>query len=404
MEFRYVRPWLYEKQRQFLFTPKRISVVEAATKVGKTSGCLVYLFELAWNPAVDQTYRNYWWVAPVSGVAKIAYRRMKRYLPAEIYTANETESRIELVNGANIWFKSADKPDNLYGEDVYGAVIDEGTRCKEECWPAVRSTLTATRGPIRIIGNVKGRRNWAYKLARKAESLRDDPKSQFDYYRLTAYDAVEAGILDKEEIEEAREVLPEAVFNELYLAIPSDDGGNPFGLKAIEACLIPTESTEPMAVAGWDLAKSQDWTVGCGLDVDGRLSYFDRWQGPWESTITKIAAATGDTPALVDSTGVGDPVLESLQKHGHNFEGFKFTAPSKQQLMEGLAVAIQQRQVAFPAGVLKDELDIFEYKYTRTGVRYSAPEGFHDDCVCALALAVAHKRHARPPGDLGITL
>ena len=38
-----------------------------------------------------------------------------------------------------------------------------------------------------------------------------------------------------------------------------------------------------------------------------------------------------------------------------------------------------------------DELETFEYVYTRTGVRYSAPDGLHDDCVCALALAV----HAR---------
>ena len=34
------------------------------------------------------------------------------------------------------------------------------------------------------------------------------------------------------------------------------------------------------------------------------------------------------------------------------------------------------------------ELEAFEYEYTRTGVRYTAPPGMHDDCVCALALAV----------------
>jgi hypothetical protein len=32
-------------------------------------------------------------------------------------------------------------------------------------------------------------------------------------------------------------------------------------------------------------------------------------------------------------------------------------------------------------------LEQFEFEYTRTGVRYSAPAGLHDDCVCALALA-----------------
>jgi hypothetical protein len=66
---------------------------------------------------------------------------------------------------------------------------------------------------------------------------------------------------------------------------------------------------------------------------------------------------------------------------------FKFTATSKQQLMEGLAVAIQQRKITFPEGPIKDELEQFEFEYTRSGVKYSAPAGLHDDCVCSLALA-----------------
>lgn len=66
--------------------------------------------------------------------------------------------------------------------------------------------------------------------------------------------------------------------------------------------------------------------------------------------------------------------------------------------MEGLAVAIQQGEVHYPAGVLTNELEIFEYEYTRTDVRYSAAAGLHDDCVCALALAVQHgvDLHNRP--------
>ena len=34
--------------------------------------------------------------------------------------------------------------------------------------------------------------------------------------------------------------------------------------------------------------------------------------------------------------------------------------------------------------------------YTRTGVRYSAPEGAHDDCVCMLALAVQMRSQTAP--------
>ena len=92
------------------------------------------------------------------------------------------------------------------------------------------------------------------------------------------------------------------------------------------------------------------------------------------------------------------PAPRSLQSTpGTKFEGYGFTAPSKQKLMEGLAVAIQSHSVTYPAGPLVDELNQFEYEYTRTGVRYGAPEGFHDDCVCALALAVRPRGHGDTP-------
>ena len=214
------------------------------------------------------------------------------------------------------------------------------------------------------------------------------------FTRLTAWDAVEGGVLAREEIEEAQRILPDAVFRELYLAEASDDEGNPFGIQAIRACIAPLAEGQP-AAWGWDLAKSQDWTVGIGLDADGAACRFSRWQGPWEMTTDRIVAETGTTRALVDSTGVGDPIVERLQKRSRGFEGYQFTAPSKQRLMEGLAVAIQRREVTFPEGPISQELEAFEYVYTRTGVRYSAPEGLHDDCVCALALSV-HLRTMRP--------
>lgn len=328
--------------------------------------------------------RNYWWVAPIHAQAKIVYRRLKNALPHGLYTSNESELTLTLANGAVLWFKSGDNPDSLYGEDVYAAVIDEASRVREESWHAVRSTLTATRGPLRIIGNVKGRKNWSYQLARRAESGEPD----MAYHRITAHDAVAGGVLDAQEIEDARRDLPDAVFRELYLAEASDDEGNPFGLDAIRAGVRPL-STQPPAAFGIDLAKSQDYTVIIGIDRYGQTCRFDRFQLPWQETITRIDATVGVVPALVDSTGVGDPVLEALQRGGKtNYEGFKFTAPSKQQLMEGLAVAIQQAATAYPEGPIVLELESVEYEYTRTGVRYQVPSGMHDDCVMAQGLAV----------------
>ena len=290
---------------------------------------------------------------------------------------------IRLINGAIVAFKSGEKPDNLYGEDVYACVIDEATRLREEAWHAVRSTMTATRGPVRLIGNVKGRKNWAYILARRAEAGERD----WHYAKLTAYDASAAGVIDAEEIEQAKSMLPENVFKELYLAEPSDDGGNPFGQRAILDCVAP-QSNNAAAIFGVDLAKSVDYTVAVGLDIDGRVSEFERFQAPWEETCRRLASRIGFTSALVDSTGVGDPIVERLQRNLPNVSGFHFSSSSKQKLMEGLALAIQTQSVSYPDGPIVSELDAFSYEYTRTGVRYSAPSGLHDDCVMALALAV----------------
>jgi hypothetical protein len=139
-----------------------------------------------------------------------------------------------------------------------------------------------------------------------------------------------------------------------------------------------------------DLAKSQDWTVAVGLDANGSVVALERWQGQWAETRQRLAQLIGDTPALIDSTGVGDPIVEDLQRELPCVEGFKFTSGSKQQLMEGLAAWIQQGRVRITDGWLRSELEAFGYEHTRTGVRYEAPAGMHDDGVCALALAVRH--------------
>lgn len=397
----YVRPWLYPKQREAIFDckdvngePARYAFIEASTKAGKTSACIAWLFEQALS---GKKGWNYWWVAPVYTQAKIAFRRMKDGLPKHLFVANESELFLRLPNGTTIWFKTAEKPDNLYGDDVHAAVVDEASRAREEAWHAIRSTLTATKGPVRCIGNVKGRKNWFYKLARIAEGGAEG----MAHAKLNAWDAVSGGVLDKAEIEDARRLLPENVFKELYLAEASEDEGNPFGFKHIAAC-VGELSEEPPVAIGVDLAKSSDWTVLIALDRHGRVCGFERWQHvPWGETTKRLRDLIEYIPSNVDSTGVGDPIVEALQEDRVNVRGVTFSAPSKQRLMEGLALAIQSREITFPPGPIKTELELFEYVFTRTGVRYSAPEGYHDDCVMALALAVARWRETLPLAGAG---
>lgn len=311
-----------------------------------------------------------------------------------------------MVTGPTLTFKSADNPDSLYGEDVYGAIIDEASRCKPDAWYAVRSTLTATSGPAVCIGNVKGKRNWFYEWCRRTQ-MGLDPNANFS--RITWRDAVDAKVLDEEEIDDARRNLPEKVFQELFEALASDDTGNPFGEDHILACVRPIDpvrgtalSPLPPVAFGVDLAKKQDYLVVIGLDENGDVCVFQRWTHvPWRESIHRIHELVGDyIPTLVDSTGVGDPVLEELQVNHGNFFGYNFSSGSKQRLMEGLAVSIQSREIGFPDGPIKNELMLFEYETTRTGVRYSAPEGYNDDCVCSLALARQKWAETAPGANL----
>jgi len=382
----YTRPFLYSYQIPILDSNERFTVTEASTKTGKTASHIIWLLEEALRCKKDQSV---WWVAPVFGQAQIAFKRMKAQInDKRFFKVNETNLILTLPTGSHIHFKSAERPDNLYGDDVYAAVFDEYTRAREEAWHALRTTLTATKGKCKFIGNVKGKKNWGYRLAQRAKH----GEKNFEYFKITAYDAVKEGLLSEDEIEQAKRDLPETVFKELYLAEASEDGSNPFGNNFIRQCIFPV-STLPSVCYGIDLAKSNDYTVIIGLDQFGQVCYFDRFQKDWRQTVQTILLLD-NVPIKVDSTGVGDPIAEELQRSRNNVTGFKFSQTSKQQLMEGLAVAIQSRKVTFPEGPITDELDNFEYLYTRTGVRYSAPDGLHDDCVCALALAVdCHKNN-----------
>lgn len=388
VRFVYKRTSLYPKQAAAMFDESRYSCTEATTKSGKTSGGIIWLGEQAFDGNAGQ---NYWWIAPIFSQAKIAFDRMNDAITREARKPNINELRIDLVNGTRIWFKSGENPDSLYGEDVYAAVVDEASRMKESSWHAIRSTLTATKGRVRLIGNVHGRKNWFYKMCRKAQAGARD----MGYHRITWKDAVEAGILDLSEIDDARDQLPPAVFRELYEAEAADDEGNPFGVAAIAKCKIAAFSKNPVACWGWDLGKHQDWTVGVALDKNGRMVKFVRFQSPWDATKKRIIFETNGKPALVDATGIGDSIVEDLSRSASNFQGFVFTTRSKQDLMELLLAAIQQTRLGLTEDTLLNELESFEYEYRGrdgrfTGVFYSAPPGMHDDCVCALALAAKH--------------
>lgn len=142
-----------------------------------------------------------------------------------------------------------------------------------------------------------------------------------------------------------------------------------------------------------DLAKHQDFTVILIADLDSRqIVFHDRFNqidwGLQKSRISSAYSRFNCRSGIIDATGVGDAIFDDLKKEGLNVEGFKFTGSSKQELVSDLSITMDNQNIMYPhIETLIDELSIFAYEQRANGsFSYSAPEGYHDDEVMALAL------------------
>jgi hypothetical protein len=314
------------------------------------------------------------YITPTYSLAKVFFNRLIQSLP---FLNNKSDLKLSFPNGGSVEFFTGERLDNLRGRKFHWVIIDEASFIPdlEQGWlNSIRPTLTDFKGKALFLSTPRGK-NYFYSLFMKDEQ-------GWESFKFTTYDNP---YIDKNEIDEARTQLPEAVFEQEYMANPMENAANPFGSDFIRKCIEPLSNREPVCF-GIDLAKSSDFTAIIGLDSYGYVAYFDRFQMDWNSTKQSILQLP-KKPMLIDSTGVGDPIVEDLQREGRHIMGLKFTSVSKQQLMLGLQTAIQSRKIGFPDGHIVRELEVFEYQYSATGVKYSAPSGFHDDCVMALALA-----------------
>lgn len=362
-------PTPHINQQQILNADKRFVVVMCGRRFGKSELSQILIIKEALNGGQVA------YITPTYKLAQVFFERLTKVLP---FKNNIQKLKIYCPNEGSIEFFTGERLDNLRGRKFHLVIIDEAAFISdlEDGWNnSIRPTLTDYEGRAVFLSTPRGK-NFFYSLFMK------QGENDWQSFKFSTYDNPH---INPREIDEARIQLPEVVFNQEYLADPAENSANPFGNAFIKRCIKPI-SAQPIVCYGIDLAKSVDFTVIVGLDNNGNVAYFDRFQLDWHNTKETIKRLP-PAPIIVDSTGVGDPILEDLLREGVNIEGLKFTSQSKQQLMEGLASAIQQGRIGFPEGVIVDELDVFEYQFTANGVRYSAPSGFHDDCVMALALA-----------------
>jgi len=169
---------------------------------------------------------------------------------------------------------------------------------------------------------------------------------------------------------------------------------------------IPREySVKGTFYVGVDLGKHRDYSVVAVVERKGdMLRLVHCYQFPLE---TSYATVIGYVKALVDKwqlvrricvdkTGLGDPIVEDMIRSGiPNVEGINFTEPKKEEIATVLKQNMVEGDFKLPYDRdVINELNIERFEITKAGkVRFSHPEGTHDDRFWAVALAVYAARH-----------
>ncbi len=331
------------------------------------------------------------------------------HIPKEIYDKkNESELAIYYKTGVIQRFIGAEDYDKHRGTNPFDVVFDEYSEQSEMIWTAIfQPVLMENGGTATFVFTPKGK-NHSWKLVQLA---RDNPNDWF----ISIQGVKDTGVFTETDLEEIRRNTPQALYSQEYDVSFLEGAGQFF--RRIRNNLydqnkiLPEEGDFQLGV---DLAKYQDWTVLTPFNLNHFIVYpQDRFnQVDWNLQKARIEACArryGNALIVPDSTGVGNPVVEDLKARGLNIygdegKGFVFTETSRTNLLNNLAMLIEQDKIRLPddEGLL-NELEAFQYRLTvsketgRSRLSITVPEGMHDDRVMSLALSVWNVREKQRP-------
>lgn len=334
------------------------------------------------------------WVSPIYKQSKKVYTDLKKAtINSGLFSYNDTDMIVKGF-GSTIQFFSSERADGIRGNTFDYLICDEFDFMKANTWEEVLQPTVLVKGKkVVFISTPRGKR-MMYKL-----SLLRHSDSRYKYFQFSSYDNP---MIDPREIDSIRQTVPEHIFRQEYLAEFIDGATGLF--KNVRECIGVAESKGTM-YGGLDIGRADDYTVLTIGTKDGGVVYRERWRhDEWTSIINKVAQAILKYRAYiyVEVNNQGDVFYEMLKKLvGNLIEPFTTSTKTKPIMIEDLAVSFEQKELIIPNDEdMIDELEAFTYVFdARTRhVKYSAPEGIHDDSVISLALYNQARKHLSKRG------
>ena len=374
--------WAWNKMHDAFFDEARFVTIRSSRRSFKTAGACRWMIEVM----LDNPNSTGLWVDTINKNIDRYYERYFKPICGEISTWNYQKKTLTFINGSYIDFGSAESPESMEGfEYDFGFLNEAGIVLKKDSlWDNTLVPMFKYAKKVRTVGTPKGK-NKFHKLC----NIQD---KDWKHYNFNVNDCP---FYTAEEIKKIQLQTPQEVWRQEYMAEFLDGAGTVF--RNISACISSRLDEELKIgcsyVMSVDLAKHVDFTVIYIADCNTKQVVFqDRFNKiDWQfqkKRIFGLYQKWGIERCIIDSTGIGDTIFDDLTQAGMNVESFKFTATSKNQLVQNLAVAIDNQAITFyNFRELISELEIFGYEVSSMGtIRYNAPDGYHDDCVMSLAL------------------
>lgn len=320
------------------------------------------------------------------GIDKDGFK-FRDHIPKEIIkNVNETEMKIELINGSYVQIIGTDKIDSVVGTNPVGCIFTEYSLQDPKAWDYIRPILAENGGWAIFVFTPRGM-NHGWKILQQA-------KEANWFWEVLGVDDTQA--IDAATLEEERKQMPEDLFRQEYYCEFLEGAGAFF--KRIseniwDGVLKPEEGVKYQI--GVDLAKYQDFTVLTPFDLHtfraGKQERFNQIDyNLQKSRIENFYLRYNRGEIVIDSTGVGEPIYDDLNKKVSRIEPFHFTESSRWDLLNNLRILLEQDKIKIPNDpILLDEMRSMQYTLSERGkIKVQVPDGTHDDAVMSLALSV----------------